>query len=128
MHILETNALFGYACAELRPQWNGNQVTGLQEAAILAASHFSIALLAVSLIALWQRKLWLTLALCMGWRTWAFHVIFEDIMNRTNFTAQKIGCIGSSTTFLTVANALCTVILAITLIHRRKTIATGPTS
>jgi len=120
VHILDTNAVFGYACAELRPQWNGIKVTDLQEALVLASTPVSLALVMLSMVALWQRRLWLTLILCLGWCAWVIHIIFDDMMNRANFTAQKIGCVGTSLTYLVIGSTLCAAILAVTLFHKPK--------
>ena len=87
---------------------------------MLAASPISLTLIAFSLIALWRRSLWLTSVLCLTWAAWAVHILFDSFMNRALFTAQKIGCIGTTNTYLILASLLCFTILVMTLKQRRK--------
>ena len=79
MHLSQTDALFGYACAKLRPQWDGVKVSALQEAIYLATTPQSAALLCLMLVALWRRNLWITLSLCAIWMAWAAHIILDNI-------------------------------------------------
>jgi len=121
VHIPETDAVFGYACAVFRPQWNGERVTELQEALILASTPVSIAITCLAVITLWQRKLWLGLILCLCWAAWAFHIFAIELLYDPHFTAQTIGCIGYTLTYLILGSAICFTIAAFAFIQKLRT-------
>ncbi len=105
MQILQTDALFDYACAVLRPAWNGEKVTGLQEALALLSHPVSWALVVFAALALWTRKRWLIAALGLAWITWAVHILVDQLYSDPTLTAIKVGCIGNAQTYLTLGSA-----------------------
>lgn len=114
MHILETDALFGYACAVLRPAWNGDPVSSLAEIFDLATSPASLAFIALTAVALWHRNFWTTMLLCLLWIGWATHILISEFTYEPLMTAQKIGCIGSSIPYLILGSMICVATLGVT--------------
>lgn len=95
-------------------------MTGLQEAFVIAMTTPSLILAYSILFALGLRKLWFSAALSLLWGAWAIHLILDQIRYEPLITAQKIGCIGSSNTYLILGTGICAVMLGVTLIFRRR--------
>ena len=100
--------------------WGGVETSALQEALILAATPASLTLTGIALLTLLLRKLWLNIALCLGWITWALHLITSDAFYKPLLTAQQIGCIGTSQTYLVFGSLICTAVLARSLFFYKR--------
>ena len=104
----------------MRPQWDGSKVSELQEALALSATLPSITLSLFALIALWRRYIWLSSLLLVGWLAWSFHILSIELFHDPYFTAQEVGCIGTSTTYLMIGFIVCICVLTITIFLKRS--------
>ena len=90
-------------CAQIRPNWNGGPVSGLQEAIALTATAPVLALLIASAAAIRFRTQWGGLAVVVLWTGYVSLLSFGNLRAE----AQAEGCIGSPALFIAAVAAIC---------------------
>lgn len=100
--MLLPSQAFAQTCADLRPDWDGTQVSAISEAVLLFSTPLSLILLLASALVLRFRSNWGALALAAGWSFQVYLVTFA----LPSDTAKAEGCIGSPALFILIASAI----------------------
>lgn len=103
---LAPSALFAEVCDKARADWDGVQITGIGAAIALATSLPSLALFALTLIAIRFRNQWAALAVLVLWVGFASLLTMAEPTSFRSI-AQAEGSIGSPTLFIALVTAIC---------------------
>lgn len=99
-------AAWAEVCDKERPNWDGVDVTALQEAATLFVTPFGLLLLGFTIVALRFRNQWMGLVAVLGWTGFITLITMADPTGLRDL-ARAEGCIGAPTLFIVAVAAIC---------------------